>query len=255
MLTTTSPRRGLTFALTAAALTSLTACQASIPRGTVTTATARSSTSPSPAPSASPRQVTITCQRPHQAPVTYQSITAAWAGSHTTCQAKISGDLDQVDEHVAETAGAPRAGASQARSTALTDVTAMCARNTPDAFNDIAVGNPTAITRAKAALVLCPDHPQWAVIARRTAQALIDSRASQTGGAIVDGTWKVGADAKPGAYTSDVTSDQCYWERADAKGTVIKNGIVLGGNRAEVTIAKTDAAFTSRGCGTWIPKS
>lgn len=75
-----------------------------------------------------------------------------------------------------------------------------------------------------------------------------------------DGTWEVGATAgliAPGKYRTTVpaSSFNCYWERL--KGTsggfddILANDNHEAGTQAIVTIAATDAAFKSRGCGTW----
>lgn len=75
-----------------------------------------------------------------------------------------------------------------------------------------------------------------------------------------DGTWEIGAAAglvAPGKYRTTVpgSSSNCYWERL--KGTsggfddIIANDNVDPGTPTVVTIAATDVAFKSRGCGTW----
>ncbi len=75
-----------------------------------------------------------------------------------------------------------------------------------------------------------------------------------------DGTWEVGTGAgliAPGKYRTTVPQDSwnCYWERL--KGTsgsfddIIANDNVDPGTPTVVTIGASDAAFKSRGCGTW----
>lgn len=75
-----------------------------------------------------------------------------------------------------------------------------------------------------------------------------------------DGTWEIGTAAglvAPGKYRTTVPQDSfnCYWERL--KGTsgsfddIIANDNVSPGTPTVVTIGATDAAFKSRGCGTW----
>jgi hypothetical protein len=67
-----------------------------------------------------------------------------------------------------------------------------------------------------------------------------------------DGTWRVGADIQPGTYRSTGTQ-VCYWERVrdfnGALGSIVANDNVSG--PAVVTIAPSDAGFSSKRCGTW----
>ena len=67
-----------------------------------------------------------------------------------------------------------------------------------------------------------------------------------------DGTYLVNTDIQPGTYKSSGTG-QCYWARlssADGSlGSIIANDISNGA--AVVTIAASDVAFKSNGCGTW----
>lgn len=68
-----------------------------------------------------------------------------------------------------------------------------------------------------------------------------------------DGTYLVGTDIQLGTYKSDGTGP-CYWARlSDTSGSldaIITNH--AGDGPAVVTIAASDAAFQSQGCGTWV---
>ncbi|MGH3628182.1 MAG: hypothetical protein ACRDRL_12195 [Sciscionella sp.] len=67
-----------------------------------------------------------------------------------------------------------------------------------------------------------------------------------------DGTFVVGTDVKPGTYHTAGSAD-CYWEREkDTSGnfnSIIANNISAGPQT--VTIAPSDGAFKTEGCGTW----
>jgi hypothetical protein len=67
-----------------------------------------------------------------------------------------------------------------------------------------------------------------------------------------DGIWAVGIDIAPGTYSSPGGSS-CYWERdSDFTGditSIIANGLSTG--PVTVSIASTDKAFQTQGCGTW----
>lgn len=71
-----------------------------------------------------------------------------------------------------------------------------------------------------------------------------------------DGTWRVGIDIAPGTYTATVPADgACYWARLSGFGGTIReivaNDLLTAGG-AIVSVAPSDAGFTSRGCGTWL---
>jgi uncharacterized protein (DUF2141 family) len=76
---------------------------------------------------------------------------------------------------------------------------------------------------------------------------------------IGDGTWLVPADIKPGTYAVTVPGDSngCYWQRSrNAEGdldSILANDNVAPGGHVIVTIAPSDKAFTSTGCGDWTP--
>lgn len=67
------------------------------------------------------------------------------------------------------------------------------------------------------------------------------------------GTQLVGSDIQPGTYRNSDSSNLCYWERLSGHsgemGDLIANGATE--SQAVVTIAATDAAFSSTDCGTW----
>lgn len=67
-----------------------------------------------------------------------------------------------------------------------------------------------------------------------------------------DGTYLVGTDIQPGRWKTN-GGDFCYWARLkDDSGdfdAIITNH--AGAGQATVTIARTDGAFTTTGCGTW----
>jgi hypothetical protein len=77
------------------------------------------------------------------------------------------------------------------------------------------------------------------------------------GPTIRDGTWLVGTDIQPGQYRARVPADSslCYWARLrGTSGTAndsISNGAHQPNTEAFVTIARTDKAFQSEGCGSW----
>lgn len=69
-----------------------------------------------------------------------------------------------------------------------------------------------------------------------------------------DGTWRVGEDIRPGTFRAP-GGQNCYWERLrNFKGGL--NSIIANGGFTKnqtVTIAASDAGFSTRGCGTWQP--
>lgn len=71
-----------------------------------------------------------------------------------------------------------------------------------------------------------------------------------------DGIWLVGPDIKPGIYVAP-DAPGCYWERLSGLSgefaDLITNSNVSG--QAVVEVRKSDTAFSSSGCGTWVKVS
>ncbi|MEV0647965.1 hypothetical protein AB0I28_22135 [Phytomonospora sp. NPDC050363] len=72
-----------------------------------------------------------------------------------------------------------------------------------------------------------------------------------------EGTYLVGTDITPGQFRALVpeTAILCYWERLSGTsgefGDIIANGEAQPGAPEIVTIAHSDKAFRTRGCGSW----
>ncbi|WP_377454568.1 hypothetical protein [Rhodococcoides fascians] len=66
-----------------------------------------------------------------------------------------------------------------------------------------------------------------------------------------DGKYIVGEDIAAGTYTIASRVADCYWERSDSQGNIIDNNFISISPSVSVTIADSDAGFTSNGCGTW----
>ncbi|MBF8268273.1 MAG: hypothetical protein HW388_1781 [Dehalococcoidia bacterium] len=66
------------------------------------------------------------------------------------------------------------------------------------------------------------------------------------------GVWIVGVDIVPGTYRNSGSGD-CYWARLSGFGGNLGDIIAsnFGGGIQTVTIAASDAGFTSERCGTW----
>ncbi|MGQ7787935.1 hypothetical protein SD455_11185 [Nesterenkonia sp. K-15-9-6] len=83
-----------------------------------------------------------------------------------------------------------------------------------------------------------------------------DTDEAESGGSTIpgDGVYMVGSDVDPGTYTTEPGSWGCYWARLSGTSgefhDIITNAFVEGG-QALVTIAETDVAFETSGCGTW----
>jgi hypothetical protein len=111
------------------------------------------------------------------------------------------------------------------------------------------------------------DAPQWIVDIRPTDHAFATNDACSTWSsraregsrpAIAPGVWLVGAQVRPGRYTSSVRSG-CYWERlSDFSGgpdSIIASELVMAAaGTAFVTILQSDVGFrTDAACGSWTP--
>lgn len=107
------------------------------------------------------------------------------------------------------------------------------------------------LTHIAGMLMLCPNHPQAAEIARRVDEHNADVAARAAGTLFDDGTYAVPGEVKPGTYAIEGSISDCYWQRTNASGGIIANDFVVGAKRVQVTIRSSDHSFVSRGCGTW----
>lgn len=108
--------------------------------------------------------------------------------------------------------------------------------------------DPPAEEEAKPA----PEEPQ--AEPEQSEEPAPEEAEDDTAPAFADGTHLVGADIEAGTYRSDGQAAMCYWERlSDLSGEL--DGIIANGNSAPeiVTIDAKDKAFTSNGCGGWVP--
>ncbi len=110
------------------------------------------------------------------------------------------------------------------------------------------------------------DAPQWIIDIRSTDHAFATNDACGTWSnraregsrpAIAPGVWLVGAQVRPGMYTSSV-SVGCYWERlSDFSGdpdSIIARELAAAAGTAFVTVFPGDAGFrTDAACGSWTP--
>lgn len=65
-----------------------------------------------------------------------------------------------------------------------------------------------------------------------------------------DGTYQIGVHIRPGTYRAD-GEDTCYWARLSDFSHDLNGIITNGNNPTTIEIAKSDAGFTTFGCGTW----
>ncbi len=74
-------------------------------------------------------------------------------------------------------------------------------------------------------------------------------------GTIVDGTWRVGEDIRPGLYrtTGSEGRGRCYWRRLSGLSGDSDDVIAFGSESGPtyVEISTTDIAFKSSGCEPW----
>ena len=108
--------------------------------------------------------------------------------------------------------------------------------------------------------------PQWIIDIRPTDHAFATNEACGTWSsraregslsAITPGMWLVGAQIRPGMYTSSVGLG-CYWERlSDFSGgsdSIIARELAAVAGTAFVTILQSDVGFrTDAACGSWTP--
>lgn len=112
----------------------------------------------------------------------------------------------------------------------------------------------TAVPLALAALALaaCSDFPTSSTTTSSTTTTTAAGTIAEDAGTLI-----VGRDVKAGTYRATVPGDSfgCYWARlkgtSGATGDIITNGLAKAAAHVVVTIAATDKAFESNGCGPW----
>lgn len=129
----------------------------------------------------------------------------------------------------------------------------ICASSHLGDHKEIKKWSGAQLQEVEGALILCPDHPERAIIEDRTAEAVEAEAQREHGERFRNGTHRVGDDIQPGTYVVEVDEafDGCYWQRLDAAGNTIDNNFINSGFRAEATIAASDYSFTSERCGEW----
>jgi hypothetical protein len=85
-----------------------------------------------------------------------------------------------------------------------------------------------------------------------TATATVTAPPPPPAVAFKDGTYRVGVDIVPGTYQEVTVTGECYWARfsgfSGEFGDIIANSF---NGQSIVTIAATDAGFSSQNCGSW----
>ena len=103
-------------------------------------------------------------------------------------------------------------------------------------------------------VILCPDHPQAAMIQANIDAVTGQSQALADGHYASPGSHLVGSEVQPGTWQSvgdRVTS--CYWEISDSQGNIIDNNFISVAPQFTITIPSDAAGFTNRGCAfEWI---
>jgi hypothetical protein len=69
-----------------------------------------------------------------------------------------------------------------------------------------------------------------------------------------DGVWLIGVDIAPGTYRTTLKGGYCMWERLSGLSGTYDDVIAFDspdGGQALVTIAPSDVAFSTDGCGEW----
>lgn len=111
--------------------------------------------------------------------------------------------------------------------------------------------NRVQAAEVQGALTLCPAHPLAAAYRQAIARGAAEAEAVASGQMFGSGTFLVGTEIHPGPYVIEGDITDCYWERQDSAGQIIDNFFTMSARRVEVSIASTDYAFFSEGCGQW----
>lgn len=139
----------------------------------------------------------------------------------------------------------------------------MCAARGDTSVGNYFVAQSNEARKARAELILCPDHPDAAAIqaaideyegrqvaiSSGAAAAVSRSAAADAGLYAGQGSHLVGIDIQPGTWRSvGDRVENCYWEISDSSGGIIDNAAVSVAPPLTITIPATAAGFTATGC-------
>jgi hypothetical protein len=120
--------------------------------------------------------------------------------------------------------------------------TITCPETLPETINP----DPASVKTAEAILAAC--EKKLGVLGDAS-----EEDAKPQGNTFSDGTWRVGADIKPGTYRA-AGGEGCYWARLrnfTGENDIISNSFTGSEGQATATIKPTDKGFKTAGCGTW----
>lgn len=182
----------------------------------------------------------------------YADYKAAWPDNPEMCSADESGATAISPEQQAAMKAAGYVDGGRASVKSLGTLYSLCAETggyyaTPG--NSLS-GEQAA--EASGMLMICPDFPQTSVVKANMKAGATEEAERAAGTRFSDGSYRVGAEVKPGTYAIEKASQGCYWERIDNKGNIIDNNFVAASTRVEVTIKSTDYTFRAEGCGEWV---
>lgn len=180
---------------------------------------------------------------------TFDALAAAWVKPHEMCEVTMAGeDFTAVQSKALKTAY-PETGDLES----LGVLYSICAQNGPAAFAYMRDGDsPGQVSEVAGAMLLCPKHPNRALIGKYLAIGKINAQLIADGRIFGSGTFLVGKEIKSGTYFV-TDADGCYWERTNRNGATIDNYFTNGARRVQVTIRSSDYSFNSERCGEWHP--
>lgn len=171
-----------------------------------------------------------------------------WAKGRQSCEATVSGPL--LDEQKAAIAAAYGVDGDPQDIAVLYGI---CAERLSQFGYLEDGGSPAQVREVRAALLLCPDHPDLADLESLLSTSVEMQQLRDSGRIFAAGVYRVGKEIKPGTYAIEGEIVDCYWERQDSSGEIIDNNFISAAKRVEVTIRSSDYAFSSSGCGEWRP--
>ncbi len=102
---------------------------------------------------------------------------------------------------------------------------------------------------ADMAVKFCPEHPDMKKFkkAMKTSEAHILKE--EAGERVVNGTYYVPEDAKPGVWRAEGKVEDCYWEVTAADGTIVANNFARAGSKVSFSVKSGQSFTLEGGCG------
>lgn len=102
---------------------------------------------------------------------------------------------------------------------------------------------------ADVAVKFCPEHPDMKKLKKAMKASAVHLKKEEAGERVVNGTYYVPEDAKPGVWRAEGKVEDCYWEVTAADGTIVANNFARAGSEVSFRVKSGQSFTLEGGCG------